>query len=494
MKLLPRTFAGRTIAVLVAGLVVSNLIGLLILAGERDTALTRAAGVAAAERIAAVVRTLEQTTPDARPGVVCSQVGPGLAVTLAPVAAVKPGEVGWGMRRLRSTILALLGDPTPERLLVAATDDDGDSAARDAYSNVLERCMGSMMGTNPGMMRGQSMQGMAMAPQMQRMMQARPGGPILRASYRLDDGRWLNVWAPVPRLDSLWRSRFFLAFFIMALVVTLLSVWAVRRMTAPLALFAWAAERLGRDVNAPDLPEDGPREVHQAARAFNEMQRRLRRLIRGRTQMLAAISHDLRTPITRLRLRAEFVDDPEQHGKMLADLEQMEAMIAATLAFAREDSTEEPRKSLDLAALVQSACDDAADAGHDVVYSGVARATCNGRPVALGRVFANLIDNAVKYGGRARVALEAAPMQFVVTVEDNGAGIPDSEIERVFEPFYRIEASRNRETGGTGLGLAVVRSIVRGHGGEVTLTNRDAGGLRVTVTLPQAQSRPPGTG
>ena len=173
-----------------------------------------------------------------------------------------------------------------------------------------------------------------------------------------------------PQFNSIWRSRFLLAFFVMALVVTVLSVWAVRRSTAPLALFAWAAERLGRDVNAPDLPEDGPREVHWAARAFNEMQRRLRRLINDRTQMLAAMSHDLRTPITRLRLRAEFVDDAEQRRKMLDDLEQMEAMIAATLAFARDDNTHEPRRVLDLAVLVHSVCDDAVDVGGKVDYAG----------------------------------------------------------------------------------------------------------------------------
>ena len=200
--------------------------------------------------------------------------------------------------------------------------------------------------------------------------------------------------------------------------------------------------------------------------------------------MLAAISHDLRTPITRLRLRAEFVDDDEQRAKMLNDLEQMEAMIAATLAFAREDSTNEPRKTLDLAALMQSVCDDATDMGCDVVYDGAARASYNGRPMALKRAFTNLVDNAVKYGGGARVVLEETREGIVVTVEDNGPGVPDSEIERIFEPFYRAETSRNRETGGTGLGLAVVRSIIRGHGGEVTLVNRTEGGLRATVTLP----------
>lgn len=485
MTIVPRTLAGRTILVLLAGLVVSNLVGLLIYAGERDTALTSVAGVTVARRIAAVVQTMERTTPAARASVVCSQLGPGFAVTLTSAATVESVEGGWRSRPLHSAIRDLLDDPAPERLRVANDGHSGDTSSRKAFTDVMERCTGPTMRMMSGMMSKQDTQGMTMTQHMERMMPTWRDGKILWVSYHLDDGRWLNFMTIAPPFDSIWRSRFFLAFFVMAVVVTVLSVWAVRRSTAPLALFAWAAERLGRDVNAPDLPESGPREVHRAAKAFNEMQRRLRRLINDRTRMLAAISHDLRTPITRLRLRAEFVDNAEQRGKMLNDLEQMEAMIEATLAFAREDSTDEPRRALDLAVLVQSVCDDAADVGRDVVYAGAARASYSGRPLALKRVFANLIDNAVKYGGRARVALEAAPERFVVAVEDDGPGIPDSEIERVFEPFYRVEVSRSRETGGTGLGLAVVRSIVRGHGGDITLTNRTEGGLRATVTLPR---------
>ncbi|GMQ77209.1 MAG: ATP-binding protein [Gammaproteobacteria bacterium] len=485
MTIVPRTLTGRTILVLLTGLVVSYLVGLLIYAGERDTALTSVAGVTVAERIAAVAQAMERTPPAARAGLVCAQSGSGFAVTLASQAAVESGQGGWWSRLLRSTIRDSLGDPAPERLRVANSRFH-DDASRKALVDVIERCMGPMMRTMPGMMGGRDRPGMTMTPAMQRMMQPRRSGEILRVSYRLDDGRWLNFTTLAPRFDSIWRSRFLLAFSVMALVVTVLSVWAVRRSTAPLALFAWAAERLGRDVNAPDLPEDGPREVHRAAKAFNEMQRRLRSMISDRTQMLAAISHDLRTPITRLRLRAEFVDDGEQRAKMLNDLEEMEAMIVATLAFAREDSTDEPRKTLDLAVLVQSACDDAVDVGREVVYTGTARAAYSGRPLALKRVLANLIDNAVRYGGRARVALEVTPERFVITVEDDGPGIPDSELERVFEPFYRLEASRSRDTGGTGLGLAVVRSIVRGHGGEVVLANRAEGGLRAIVMLPLA--------
>ncbi len=488
MTFAPATLAGRTILVLLAGLVASNLIGLLIYAGERDNALTSIAEITAAERIAAVVQAMERLPSDSRKQAVCTQSGPGFTVTLASEPAVMSKTVSWRGRPLSTAIRDLLDNPETQRVRISVNRNDPSS--RRAFSSGLEQCGNSgasMTGMMEMMKSGRSMKNMtmAMSPQMRERMQAWRNGDILQVSYRLVDGNWLNFTMLVPRFTPIWQSRFFLAFFVMALVVTLLSVWAVRRSTAPLALFAWAAERLGRDVNAPDLPEDGPREVHQAAKAFNEMQRRLRSLINDRTQMLAAISHDLRTPITRLRLRAEFVEDKEQRSKMLSDLEQMEEMIAVTLAFARDDNANEPHKTLDLANLVQSVCDDAADVGGDVTYSGSQKAAFSGRPLALRRALTNLVDNAVKYGRRARVKVDTSSKNLIITVDDDGPGIPDGELERVFEPFFRLETSRSRDTGGTGLGLAVVRSIIRAHGGEISLSNRSQGGLRVTVILPR---------
>ena len=319
---------------------------------------------------------------------------------------------------------------------------------------------------------------------MQHIMQAWRAGPVLEVSLQLADGSWVNSAILTARTEPFWSFRFFLSILVMTAAVIGLSVWAVRRATQPLAVLAGAAERLGTDVNAPPVDQRGPSEVSGLARAFNGMQRRLGAFVHDRTQMLAAISHDLRTPITRLRLRADFVEDEEQRQKMLDDLEQMEAMIAATLAFARADATQEPRKPFDLAVLLQDLCDDAADAGHEVVYEGAPAVTYRGRPIALKRVFANLIDNAIKYGDRATVKLAAAESHMSVTVEDSGPGLPEDQMEKVFAPFYRLEGSRSRDTGGVGLGLASVRSIVRAHGGEVTLANRREGGLRTTVELP----------
>jgi len=258
-----------------------------------------------------------------------------------------------------------------------------------------------------------------------------------------------------------------------------LSVLAVRYAARPLGLLAAAAQRLGRDMTAPPMPEDGPREVRAAAHAFNEMQTSLRRFVEDRTQMIAAISHDLRTPITRLKLRAEFVDDDEQRGKMLADLDEMEAMIHATLAFARDDAAIEPHAPVDVAAMLAGLAED-----FGATYSGPKGLMVHAGPIALKRAFANLLENAQAYAGGANVVLARDSAGIVVTIDDDGPGIPEAELERVFAPFYRVEGSRNRETGGTGLGLAVARSALRAHGGDIQLANRSGGGLRVTVTLP----------
>lgn len=318
-------------------------------------------------------------------------------------------------------------------------------------------------------------------------MQDHHWGRDVRLSVRLDDGSWLVFSGGDPMEGTFRLIRFGLWMAGIVAAIALVSVWAGRRLTAPIDRFAQAAERLGVDGEAPPLPEAGPRELRAATRAFNRMQARLARFVADRTQMLAAMSHDLRTPLTRLRLRAELVEDPEMQRKMLADLDEMEAMVQATLAFARDDAQREPRGPIDLADLLQSLCDDRVDAGHTATYDGPAHATVDGRPVALRRAFANLMDNAIAYGGGVRLRLEPGSddAQARVLIEDDGPGIPESEFEKVFAPFYRLERSRSRDTGGVGLGLATARSVVRGHGGDIALANRVEGGLRVTVTLPR---------
>jgi signal transduction histidine kinase len=316
------------------------------------------------------------------------------------------------------------------------------------------------------------------------------GGVPRRAvtvSLKLGEGAWLNVTAR-PLAPRPWSSpRFLAALALMTAAVAALSFWAVRRTTRPIRDLADAAERLGRDVNAERLPETGPAEVAQAAAAFNTMADRIGRFVADRTTMLAAIGHDLKTPITRLRLRAEFVEDEATRAKILADLDEMERMVAGTLAFARDDAAAETMTRLDLAALIRTVADEANDvAGEEVVtLGGLGPVTVAARPLALKRALANLVGNAVAYADGCVVSLAARERGVIsITVEDDGPGIPEGEQERVFQPFHRLEPSRNRETGGTGLGLTIARTILRGHGGDVTLANRSPRGLVVTATLP----------
>jgi len=478
-RLWPQTIVGRAVLVLLVALGVSNLLGLAIYAKDWADALTKAGGSHIAQRIAAIAAVIENTPVAARPRVVASLRGAGLYVAWSPQSALDDSiAVDWRLPVVRAALKDYLGNIDPKRIRLAY---------READPGELRREWETGRGFMPGMLGMPGMGGMGGAMHLRHMESRWLSGPFLHISLQLDDKSWLNFVAPFLRLEPLWSTSFFPIILTITLVVIVVSVWAVRRAAAPLALFADAAERLGLDVNAPAVAEQGPREVTLAARAFNGMQRRLQTLIRDRTQMLAAISHDLRTPITRLRLRAEFVGDEQQQAKMLTDLEEMEAMIAATLAFARDDYAQEARRPVDLAGMLQSLCDDRTDAGQAADYEGPEKLTYTGRPVALKRALGNLIDNAIKYGNRASVRLRTDRGQITVTVDDDGPGLPDEEIKKIFRPFYRVEGSRSRETGGTGLGLAVVRSVVRAHGGEVTIANREGGGLRATVTLPDGE-------
>jgi signal transduction histidine kinase len=319
------------------------------------------------------------------------------------------------------------------------------------------------------------------------------GGPMmmhagfrrLAAAVPLTDGDWLNFVTALPETGAAPSRQLLVSFAFMAVIILGVSIWAVRRVTAPLASLSAAAERLGTDLSAPSMAETGSVEMQRAARAFNTMQTKLRGLIGNRTRLLAAISHDLRTPLTLLRLRAENVGDVAERDKMLATIADMDAMVGATLQFARdEDSMEAPRPT-DVAALTQSVVDDMADAGIPVKMEQAESIVLNCRPEALRRAIRNLVDNAVKYGKSAAVQIIGSPNAVEINIDDEGPGIPEHELARVLQPFYRAETSRSRETGGIGLGLSITQSIVQTDAGELILENRPEGGLRASVRLPR---------
>lgn len=307
-----------------------------------------------------------------------------------------------------------------------------------------------------------------------------------KAAVALPGGDWMNIATGPPPDPRPFGRALFISLGLSTIATLLAAVFVARRIVRPMKRLADAADRLGRGEAIGALPETGPNEARRSARAFNEMRERLDRFVRDRTQMLAAISHDLRTPITSLRLRAELVEDEEARDKLIETIEEMQNMTEATLAFVRADQAEEETRQVDLAALVDSLASDLVEIGFDVTVSEAARPVVRVRTVALRRAIRNIIENAVRYGARARVSLEtgAVPGEVRILVDDDGPGMAPGDIERVFEPFVRGEGSRSRETGGIGLGLAIARSIFRSHGGDVALVNREGGGMRAVLTLP----------
>jgi signal transduction histidine kinase len=265
------------------------------------------------------------------------------------------------------------------------------------------------------------------------------------------------------------------------------SLILLRYLTGPYEILGRAAERIGRDLHAPAIREGGPREIRAAAHALNTMQERLQKVIADRAQLVAAIAHDLRTPVTRLRLRADFMEDPEQRAHMIADLDEIAGMTQSILDFSSDNATPEARETLDLISLVEVLTEERPGATLDLPPDCPPRLAYSGQPIGLRRCIGNLIENAVKYGGTAAVSLHLADGAVVIRVDDCGPGIPDADMETVFLPFRRLETSRSRETGGTGLGLTIARTIARAHGGDVRLENRpDGKGLRAEIILPLA--------
>ena len=304
-----------------------------------------------------------------------------------------------------------------------------------------------------------------------------------KVAVQRTDGNWL-IAEPKPNLmPTPWQQRIILGFVLTTLALAPIAYLLARRLASPIAQFASAAERLGRDPGAPPLVIRGPAEVGVAVRAFNDMQGRLARYVEDRTTMIGAIAHDLRTPLTRLRFRVESAPD-DLRRKMSGDIAEMEAMVTGVMAFVRDATRSTEHTPLELSSLLESLADDLSETGMDVSVERAERVVLEGDPLALRRLFSNLLDNAVKFGGLARVRVFRDGDCAVVEIQDHGRGLPESERERVFEPFYRHEASRSRETGGIGLGLAVVRSIARAHGGDASLGGAPGEGLTARVRLP----------
>jgi signal transduction histidine kinase len=290
------------------------------------------------------------------------------------------------------------------------------------------------------------------------------------------------------RQRPFWIGPWFLTLLFAAISVTLLGLWTARALTAPLSSFARAAESFSLNGAPAPLPERGPEEIRSVAKALNRMRERITTLIDDRTRMLAAISHDLRTPITRMRLRSEFIEDDGHRSCMLGDLDQMRSMLESVLSFLRNDRKLESMTLVDIASTLQLVTDQFADMGHKVAYDGPPHAMATLRPDDLHRSITNLVENAVRFGAEATIRLKMSPDSMTIDVEDDGPGISDARKDAVLEPFVRGDEARNMdEAAGFGLGLSIARAIVLAHGGELSLHDRQPHGLIVRIELPVRQ-------
>lgn len=478
MRLLPRGLFGRLVLILLGGLVLAQLATAYINLSERDQLLYRASGMQIAQRIADLSKLLDSVSPPERRRIVSVFNAPPLVISLdRPRMSPErgPEDADFRFSMLGTVLSHALGEGMQVQVVRAAGVAEG-------YGQGGQR-------SPPGMPMMQGPMGGGGMQMMQMMQMMRPESISFVVQVVLRDGAVVTFDSFVSPEAVDMPLRLALTLLVLLGTVVALSLVAVRWVTGPLSTLASAAEKLGEDINRPPLPETGPVEARRAARAFNTMQGRLSRFISDRTRVLTAMSHDLKTPITRLRLRTELLDDEALRAKFSKDLGEMESMVAHTLDFMRDASASEPVQRVDVMALLESLQTDYQDMGNAVEVEGRLEAPFSGRPLALRRCLTNLVDNAIRYGKRALVRAEEAAGAITIRVLDEGPGIPEQELEHAFEPFFRGESSRSRETGGTGLGLGIARNIARAHGGDLTLKNRPGGGLEAILTLPRPEAR-----
>lgn len=455
MKLVPKSLFGRITLILVGGLVAVQLITTALHVSERNALVVRISSQQAAVRIGDIVRILEATSPGER----------------ANVMRAVPAE----------TLRLTSGIPDGTEAVQAENPE-----MLDAASEALAQALGPgvqfrVMDAQPVYLQPDSWYARNFGER---------AGMRIDAAVRLRDGTWITAQSTEPARATNFFTRMLRNLLIVDAAMLVLVFVAVRQVTRPLSVLAGAAEELGRNIDRPPLPEEGAAELVQASRALNTMQDRLRRYVQTRMHVLAAMSHDLKTPITRMRLRAEMLDDAQLKAKFIKDFDSLQEMVNSTLDYMRGlgDGGELP-EPIDLTALISSLKEDAEEAGRVVTLHGDTRSPVPGRAQALKRCLQNLIDNALAYGKRADITVRDEGAAVNIAIRDDGPGIPEGEMEKVFEPFYRVEGSRNRNSGGSGLGLSIARNIAQAHGGTVRLRNLASGGLEVTLRLPRGPVR-----
>jgi signal transduction histidine kinase len=471
MKRVFDSIANRVFLILLAGIVVATITTTWLASNERQNALRELRHQRTAERVEQIVDALEDAAPNERQIVLDAARNFGFDAQLGG----KRPPPGDSNPELVSALKVQLGD---DRKIVSTRDVNCVSERPDAPPTAAAAIP--------------SATGPAASPVPVPAPASENADPATcRMIYvSLQDGALLTLKLKTQRAHSphqrpASRSSIGGPYMLLFLALIALLAYAVAKMTArPIKQLADAAGELGQDIDQPPLPEQGPLEIRQAATAFNLMQARIRRQIQHRTHMLAAITHDLQTPLTRLRLRLEKVSDTELREKLVNDLAQMQQMVREGLDLARSMDSSEPMQRLDIDSLLDSVCADATDAGMEITQSGRSHASIVAQPNALRRCLTNLVDNAIKYGHSAEISIAIESGKVAIRIRDHGNGIPAAQLDAVFEPFFRLETSRSRDTGGTGLGLTIARNIAENHGAVLRLSNCPDGGLLATLLIP----------
>lgn len=476
MTLLPRSLFSRLVIVFLIGLITAQGISLTIVLQDRGEFLSRTSGVQSVRRIADTVILFDTVNTSERQRLVKLLSSPVMRISISPVApslsnVVQPVSSDSAQSIFLTSILRrALGRDREIRLVVL--EPTGIQRLKEGI-------------WQPGMMHNRTQGAGNANPHTPSVGHNRAGlTSSVLVQIRLDDGNWASFDSQLQPESWSWPYRALLSALILLIAVVTLAIFGVRWVTRPLKVFSAAAIELGKNIDRPPLIEKGPLEVVQVARALNGMQTKLSRYLHDRTRILAAMSHDLKTPITRLRLRAELLEDDSVRGKFIRDLSELEDMVTDTLAFMQGLESTESLKRLDINALLESLQDDAKEEGKTIEIHGRAMSPFLCRPQSLKRCLSNLIENAIKYGSVARLNVTQSPSSLHIIVSDDGPGVPAEELERLFDPFYRLEASRNRDHGGTGLGLTIARSIAEQHGGNLILKNGAVQGLECHLDLP----------
>ena len=450
---LPRSLTAQILLLALTGLVLAQIISVQIYRTERNETLGLVNSRFALLRLVSAVRLLTDTPPELHREILRASRSESLMLRLQD-EPLMPEERNRGYElRLRQE----LNYPENLQIYVSAEHPDGLSSPPPLLSR---QRLSMMHGHRP------------------------PKDIRLYGAIELGNGQWINFSSLADKAPPGWSPRAVISLLLLAGILALIVAWLLRRVTRPLAQLAQQAEQFGCGQDIPPLEETGPQEVQETLAAFNRMQTRLNRFVQDRTQMLAAISHDLRTPLTSLRLRSEFLPDGEDKQRLQQTLDTMEEMLKATLAFARDDQAAEASRSIDLVSLLQSLCDDYQDAGQPVSCQAEGQLAYTCCPALLRRVLQNLIDNALTYAGSAEVSMARNEGGVQICVRDHGPGIPEADLEQVFQPFVRLDSSRNTDRGSVGLGLAIARTLIHRHGGELSLHNHPQGGLEACIQLP----------